>query len=55
MWDIPWTLIQRVEPQRAQEIESRATASAERAGATGRGCDRGCAACASLVPAPPAR
>jgi len=45
-----WTIAQRVEPARTGEIEKRARDKAERAGAVGRGCDRGCAACGSLVP-----
>ncbi len=45
-----WTIAQRVEPARTGEIEKRAREKAERAGAVGRGCDRGCAACGSMVP-----
>jgi hypothetical protein len=47
---IGWALIERTEPARAAEIQKRITEKAERAGASGRGCDRGCAACASLIP-----
>jgi hypothetical protein len=48
-----WSLIERTEPARFSELQKRVSGKAERAGATGRGCDRGCAACASLVPDPP--
>ena len=50
--EIGWRIIQRVEAARASEISARVGKKAERAGATGRGYDRGCSACASLVPGP---
>lgn len=46
---IAWKILQRVEPERAGEIEQRVKSKAERAGAAGRGCDRGCATCASFL------
>ncbi|RYZ66254.1 MAG: hypothetical protein EOP08_05295 [Proteobacteria bacterium] len=44
-----WTLVQRIEPVAAAEIAAAATQKAERAGATGRGLDRGCNACVELA------
>lgn len=44
-----WTLLQRLEPARASELEAAAKQKAERAGATGRGYDRGCSACVDLA------
>ncbi|HEY8078867.1 MAG TPA: hypothetical protein VIF62_32265 [Labilithrix sp.] len=53
--EIAWRVAERVEPARALEMDKRVKAKAERAGAAGRGCDKGCAMCASLVPDPPQR
>ncbi len=46
---IAWTLAQRVEPARMLDAEKSVKGKAERAGAVGRGCDRGCATCGALV------
>lgn len=53
--EIAWRVVERVEPARALEMEKRVKSKAERAGAAGRGCDKGCAMCASLVPDAPQR
>jgi hypothetical protein len=50
--DMLWSLIERVEPERAIEMTQRVQEKAERAAAVGRGCDRGCAACTAIVSAP---
>jgi len=51
--ELAWRVAERAEPARALEAQSRVKAKAERAGAVGRGCDRGCAACGNMVPVPP--
>jgi hypothetical protein len=52
-----WFLIQRVEPQRAQEMKQKADKSGQRSGTVGRGVDRGCElgcdACEKIAPPPP--
>jgi hypothetical protein len=49
---ITWTIAQRVEPLRSIDLEKTAKDKGDRAAAVGRGCDRGCAACGSMIPAP---